>query len=51
LAIFISAGGQLLRRPLVPTKLSWPPSAANLLGALTNLRPLICEIFSAARSA
>ena len=51
LAIFISAAASCVSAPLVPTKLSCPPSAANLLGALMNVRPLISLIFSAARSA
>ena len=44
LAIFISATAVVLRAPLTSTIVSWAASASNLLGAVTNGRPVSLAI-------
>ncbi len=51
LAIFMSAVASVFSAPCNATSASWPASAANLLGADTNGRPVSSAIFFALRSA
>ena len=51
LAIFISADASVLSAPCSATSGSWPPSAANLFGALLNGRPVRLAMCRALRSA
>mmetsp|Transcript_15362 Transcript_15362/g.43800 ORF Transcript_15362/g.43800 Transcript_15362/m.43800 type:complete len:256 (+) Transcript_15362:660-1427(+) len=49
--IFISETATVLRHPPMCTTASWAARASNLLGAVTNDLPVICETFSATASA